>query len=301
MEPGTTVSAPVTKRILRPSRWVDRRRRLVNIVAMGAVSLATAVVLVPLVAVLWYTIGEGIAGLTWDFFTHVPAPVGEAGGGMVNAIVGSGIVVGLASLGAIPVGILAGIFISEYAAARLAAVIRFLTEVMLGLPSIVLGIFAYAVVVKPVGRFSAYAGAVALGIVMLPIVIKTTEEILRLVPRHIREAGLALGIPQWTVVVRIVLSAASRGILTGVLLAIARAAGETAPLLFTALNNRFWHTSLDQPIATLPVQIFTYAVAPYDDWHRQAWAGALVLIALVLLLSVALRLVVSRTNSGSEQ
>lgn len=220
---------------------------------------------------------------------------------MVNAIVGSGIVVGLASLGAIPVGILAGIFISEYAAARLAAVIRFLTEVMLGLPSIVLGIFAYAVVVKPVGRFSAYAGAVALGIVMLPIVIKTTEEILRLVPRHIREAGLALGIPQWTVVVRIVLRAASRGILTGVLLAIARAAGETAPLLFTALNNRFWHTSLDQPIATLPVQIFTYAVAPYDDWHRQAWAGALVLIALVLLLSVALRLVVSRTNSGSEQ
>jgi len=173
--------------------------------------------------------------------------------------------------------------------------------VMFGLPSILLGIFSYAVIVKPMGRFSAYAGAVALVIVMLPIITKTTEEILRLVPGHIREAGLALGIPQWVVVLRIVVRAASRGILTGVLLSIARAAGETAPLLFTALNNRYWHTSLDQPIATLPVQIFTYAVAPYEDWHRQAWAGALVLIGLVLLLSIALRLVVSRTHQEHQQ
>ncbi len=284
-----------------PSRWTELRRRLTNTVAMALVSLATVVVLIPLGAVLWYTIGEGISGLTWDFFTHLPAPVGEPGGGMANAIVGSGIVVGLASLVAIPIGILAGIFINEYARARLATVIRFLTEVMLGLPSIVLGIFAYAVVVKPMGRFSAYAGAVALSIVMLPIIIKTTEEILRLVPRHIREAGLALGIPHWAVVVRIVLRAAARGIVTGILLAVARAAGETAPLLFTALNNRFWHAGLDQPIATLPVQIFTYAVAPYDDWHRQAWAGALVLITLVLVLSILLRLVVSRTTFDSEQ
>lgn len=300
MESGTAVSSALSVRRVHPSRWVDVRRRITNIVALGAVAVATIVVLLPLVAVLWYTIGEGIAGLTWEFFTHLPTPVGEPGGGMANAIVGSGIVVGLAAIVAVPVGILAGIFISEYAAARLAAVIRFLTEVMLGLPSIVLGIFAYAVIVKPMGRFSALAGAVALSIVMLPIIIKTTEEILRLVPRHIREAGLALGIPQWVVVVRIVLRGAARGILTGILLAIARAAGETAPLLFTALNNRFWHSGLDQPIATLPIQIFTYAVAPYDDWHRQAWAGALVLIALVMVLSIVLRLVVSRTNLESD-
>ncbi|GIV55650.1 MAG: phosphate transport system permease protein PstA [Candidatus Kapaibacterium sp.] len=291
----------MNERRLQPSPWVERRRRIVNALGHGAVALATAMVLVPLVAVIWYTLREGIPGLTWDFFTQLPKPVGEPGGGMANAIVGSGIVVGLASIVAIPLGILAGIFISEYASARLAAAIRFVTEVMLGLPSILLGIFAYAVVVKPMGHFSAYAGAVSLAIVMLPIVIKTTEEILRLVPRHIREAGLALGIPQWVVVLRIVLRAASRGIVTGILLAVARAAGETAPLLFTALNNRFWHTTLDQPIATLPVQIFTYAVAPYEDWHRQAWAGALVLIGLVLVLSIILRLVVSRTHLEHEQ
>ncbi len=289
------------ERRLQLSPWVERRRRIVNVLGHAAVTLATAVVLVPLVAVVWYTLREGIPGLTWDFFTQLPKPVGEVGGGMANAIVGSGIVVGLASIVAIPLGILAGIFISEYASARFAAAIRFVTEVMLGLPSILLGIFAYAVVVKPMGHFSAYAGAAALAIVMLPIVIKTTEEILRLVPRHIREAGLALGIPQWVVVLRIILRAASRGIVTGILLAVARAAGETAPLLFTALNNRFWHTTLDQPIATLPVQIFTYAVAPYEDWHRQAWAGALVLIGLVLVLSIVLRLVVSRTHLEHEQ
>ncbi|RMF36465.1 MAG: phosphate ABC transporter permease PstA [Chlorobiota bacterium] len=289
------------ERRLQPSPWVEYRRRIVNALGHGVVALATVVVLFPLIAVIWYTLREGIPGLTWDFFTQLPKPVGEVGGGMANAIVGSGIVVGLASLVAIPLGILAGIFISEYASARLAAAIRFVTEVMLGLPSILLGIFAYAVVVKPIGHFSAYAGAAALAIVMLPIVIKTTEEILRLVPRHIREAGLALGIPQWVVVLRIILRAASRGIVTGILLAVARAAGETAPLLFTALNNRFWHTTLDQPIATLPVQIFTYAVAPYEDWHRQAWAGALVLIGLVLVLSIVLRLVVSRTHFEHEQ
>ncbi len=289
------------ERRLRISSWTEYRRHLVNTLGLGAVGIATVVVLIPLVAVIWYTVREGIPGLTWEFFTHLPTPVGEPGGGMANAIVGSGIVVGLAATVAIPLGILAGIFISEYATARLAATIRFVTEVMLGLPSILLGIFSYAVIVKPMGRFSAYAGAVALAIVMLPIVTKTTEEILRLVPGHIREAGLALGIPQWVVVLRIVVRTASRGILTGVLLSVARAAGETAPLLFTALNNRYWHTSLDQPIATLPVQIFTYAVAPYEDWHRQAWAGALVLIGLVLLLSIALRLVVSQTHQEHQQ
>ncbi len=218
------------ERRLQPSPWVEYRRRIVNALGHGVVALASVVVLFPLIAVIWYTLREGIPGLTWDFFTQLPKPVGEVGGGMANAIVGSGIVVGLASLVAIPLGILAGIFISEYASARLAAAIRFVTEVMLGLPSILLGIFAYAVVVKPIGHFSAYAGAAALAIVMLPIVIKTTEEILRLVPRHIREAGLALGIPQWVVVLRIILRAASRGIVTGILLAVARAAGETAPL-----------------------------------------------------------------------
>lgn len=281
---------------LRSSQRVMIRRRLTNAVALGATFLAMGVVVVPLVAVLWYTITEGLSGISWEFFTQLPKPVGEPGGGMANAIVGSGIVVGLAAIAAVPVGILAGIFISEFASSRIASAIRFVTEVMLGLPSILLGIFAYAIAVKPMGRFSAYAGALALSIVMLPIITKTTEEILRLVPQHIREAGLALGIPQWVVIVRIVLRAASRGVLTGVLLSIARAAGETAPLLFTALNNRFWSTALDQPIATLPVQIFTYAVAPYEDWHRQAWAGAVVLITLVLLLSIVLRLVVLRTQ-----
>ncbi|MCX7929639.1 MAG: phosphate ABC transporter permease PstA [Chlorobi bacterium] len=301
MEPGTTLPTSMTAERLQPSRWSQYRRRVMNAVGLGAVTLAMIAVVVPLCAVLWYTIGEGIAGINWEFFTHLPTPVGEPGGGMANAIVGSGIVVGLASLVTVPLGILAGIYITEYASARLAGAIRFFTEVMLGLPSIILGIFAYAVVVKPMGRFSAYAGACALSIVMLPIVIKTTEEILRLVPQHLREAGLALGIPQWIVIRSIVLRAASRGILTGVLLAIARAAGETAPLLFTALNNRFWHSGLDQPIATLPVQIFTYAVAPYEDWHRQAWAGALVLITLVMVLSIVLRLIVSRTHSTSDQ
>ncbi|MDW8075677.1 MAG: phosphate ABC transporter permease PstA [Bacteroidota bacterium] len=282
------------------SRWVYIRRRLSNVLALGGVTMALIIVLLPLGAVLWYTLVEGLSGLSWEFFTALPAPVGEPGGGMANAIVGSGIVVGCASLVAVPLGVLAGIFISEYASNRLAAGIRFITEVMLGLPSIILGIFAYSVVVKPMGHFSALAGACALAIVMLPIVTKTTEEILRLVPLHIREAGLALGIPQWVVITRIVLRAAARGILTGILLAVARAAGETAPLLFTALNNRFWSVALDQPIATLPVQIFTYAVAPYEDWHRQAWAGAVVLISLVLLLSFVLRVVVTRTQLDTE-
>lgn len=300
MECRTTLPAVGMNQPPRSSRLVMLRRRLTNIVALGIVSLAMVIVLLPLVAVLWYTITEGWSGLSWEFFTQLPKPVGEPGGGMANAIVGSGIVVGLAALAAVPLGILAGIFISEYASSWFASAIRFVTEVMLGLPSILLGMFAYAVVVKPMGHFSAYAGALALSIVMLPIITKTTEEILRLVPKHIREAGLALGIPQWVVIVRIVLRAASRGVLTGVLLSIARAAGETAPLLFTALNNRFWSTALDQPIATLPVQIFTYAVAPYEDWHRQAWAGAVVLITMVLLLSIVLRLVVSRTQLDSD-
>jgi phosphate transport system permease protein len=254
---------------------------------------AAALVVLPLVLVFGFLIYQGGSAVNLEFFTHMPKPVGEPGGGMANAIVGTLILIGLACCLGLPLGILGGLYLAESRDVRLPWVVRFLADVLNGVPSIVIGIFAYTLIVLPMKRFSALAGGFALGVIMVPIVLRTTEEIVRLVPASLREAGLALGLPQWKVTVRIVLATARAGITTGVMVAIARIAGETAPLLFTAFGNRFWHSGLDQPIAALAIQIFSYAISPFDDWHRQAWAGALVLISIVFLVSLAARLATS--------
>jgi phosphate transport system permease protein len=264
-------------------------RRVVNIAMSAATALAAGLVVLPLLLIFGFLMYQGVVALNVDFFTHLPKPVGEAGGGMANAIVGTLILVGLAACLGLPLGILGGLYLAESRDRRLPWVARFLADVLNGVPSIVIGIFAYGVAVLPFRRFSALAGGFALAIIMLPIVIRTSEELVRLVPSSMREAALALGIPEWKVLLRIVLPTARAGIITGVMVAVARVAGETAPLLFTAFGNRFWHQGLDQPIAALPLQIFAYAISPYDDWHRQAWAGALVLIGMVFVVSLAAR------------
>jgi phosphate transport system permease protein len=242
-----------------------------------------------LLLIFGFLMYQGVVALNVGFFTQLPKPVGEPGGGMANAIVGTLILVGLASCLGLPLGILGGLYLAESRDRRLPWIARFLADVLNGVPSIVIGIFAYGIAVLPFRRFSALAGGFALAIIMLPIVIRTSEELVRLVPASMREAALALGIPEWKVLLRIVLPTARAGIITGVMVAVARVAGETAPLLFTAFGNRFWHQGLDQPIAALPLQIFAYAISPYDDWHRQAWAGALVLIGMVFVVSLAAR------------
>ena len=224
----------------------------------------------------------------------MPKPVGEPGGGMANAIVGTLVLVGLGAAFAVPVGVGAGVWLAEYGRGRLAALVRYTADVLAGVPSIVVGVVAYGLVVVPMGHFSALAGGVALGILMLPTIVRSTEEVVLLVPRSYREASLALGAPRWRTIQEVVIPAASGGIVTATMLALARAAGETAPLLFTALGNRFWSLRLDQPIASLPVFIFDYARAPYEDWNRQAWTGALVLLILVTLMSAVLRLALRR-------
>jgi len=254
-------------------------------------ALAAVVVILPLILIFAFLLYKGASALNSDLFTQLPKPVGEPGGGMANAIVGSLILIGLAACLGLPVGILGGVYLAESRDRRLPWLVRFLADVLNGVPSIVIGIFAYTVIVLPMRRFSALAGGFALGIIMLPIVLRTTEELVRLVPASLREAALALGIPEWKVILRVVLPSARAGIITGVMVAVARIAGETAPLLFTAFGNRFWHGGLDQPIAALPLQIFAYAISPFDDWHRQAWAGAIVLIGMVLVASVAARVV----------
>jgi len=269
------------------TRW---RQRVSASMAVLTAAAAGAVIL-PLVLIFGFLLWQGASAINVDFFTHLPKPVGEVGGGMANAIIGTLILLGLASLLGLPIGILGGVYLAESRDRRLPWIVRFLADVLNGVPSIVIGIFAYTLVVLPMRRFSAVAGGVALAVIMLPIVVRTTEEMVRLVPASLREAGLALGVPEWKVVLRVVLPTARAGIVTGAMVAVARVAGETAPLLFTAFGNRFWHQGLDQPIAALPLQIFAYAIAPYDDWHRQAWAGALVLIALVLVVSLMARLV----------
>jgi len=266
-------------------------RRLVN-AAMGVVTGTSALVaILPLLLILAFLLSKGVSAINLDFFTRLPKPVGEPGGGMANAIVGTLILLVLAACLGLPTGILGGVYLVESRDRRLPWLIRFLADVLNGAPSIVIGIFAYTLIVLPMRRFSALAGGFALGIIMLPIVLRTTEELVRLVPASLREAALALGIPEWKTILRVVLPAARAGIITGAMVAVARIAGETAPLLFTAFGNRFWSVALDQPIAALPLQIFAYAIAPFDDWHRQAWAGALALIAMVLVVSVAARLV----------
>jgi phosphate transport system permease protein len=266
-----------------------RRRHTVNALMAGLVGLAAVLATLPLVVVLFYLLEKGWSSLQWHFFVSMPKPVGEVGGGMANAIVGTLILIGLASMVGLPIGIGAGLYLAEHRGSRLANATRFLSDVLNGLPSIVMGIFAWQFLVRPIGHFSAWAGSIALAAMMVPQVARTTEEIVRTVPVSLREAALALGYARWRTSLTIVLRTATAGVVTGALVAIARIAGETAPLLFTAFGNQFWSTKLNQPMAALPLQIFTYAVSPYDDWHAQAWAGALVLIALILVISLIAR------------
>lgn len=273
-------------------------RRGVNTVMGHLTAFAALLVVLPLILILGFLVYQGASAVNLDFFTRLPKPVGEPGGGMANAIVGTVILIGLASCLGLPLGVLGGVYLAESRDRHLPRVVRFLADVLNGVPSIVVGIFAYTVVVLPMRRFSALAGGFALAVIMLPIVLRTTEEMVRLVPASLREAALALGIPQWRVILRVVLPAARAGIITGVMVSVARIAGETAPLLFTAFGNRFWSHGLDQPIAALPLQIFAYAIAPYDDWHRQAWAGALVLIVLIFSSSLVTRIVTKGRYSG---
>jgi len=273
------------------------RRRATSYVMVALTCVAASLAIVPLVAILGYLIRQGAGALSLDFFTSMPRPVGEAGGGMANAIVGTLILIGIASAVGLPVGIGAGLYLAERGGTRLANLVRFLADVLNGLPSIVMGIFAWEFLVRPIGHFSALAGGAAIGAMMIPLVTRTTEEMVRTVPQSLREAALALGFPRWRTSLQIVLRTAMGGIVTGVLVAVARVAGETAPLLFTAFGNQFFSTKLTQPIAALPLQLFVYAISPYDEWHAQAWAGALVLIALVLVISVMSRFVV-RSKHG---
>jgi phosphate transport system permease protein len=272
------------------------RRHATSSLFVVLCALSVVIALVPLALVLFFVLSQGIRSVNVDFFTQMPKPVGEPGGGMANAIVGTLIVTGLGSLMAIPIGIVSGVYMAEYAQTRLASAVRFCADTLNGVPSIVIGVFAYGVAVLPFKQFSALAGGLALGIMMIPIIARTTEELLRLVPGTIREGALALGATRARAVFGVVLPAALPGIVTGIVLALARIAGETAPLLFTSFNNRYFTTRLTQPIGTLTVQVFTYAISPYQDWHRQAWAGALVLVTIVLTCSLVARLATRRVE-----
>jgi phosphate transport system permease protein len=257
-------------------------------------------VMLPLAAIFIYLVIRGIGSLDLAFFTQAPKPVGETGGGMANAIVGSGIVLGVGSVIGVPLGVGAGVYLSEYSRGQFGKLVRFTADVLNGVPSIVIGIAVYALLVLH-QHYSAFAGGVALGIMMIPTITRSTEEMLRLVPNAIREAALGLGIPQWRSTLSITLRTATSGVVTGIMLAFARVSGETAPLLFTALGNTFWSTKLDRPIAALPLQIYVYANSPYDDWHRLAWAGAFVLIALIVVTSASVRWIASRGFVGGVQ
>jgi len=276
-------------------RW---RRRLLNTVMLGCAATAAALTVSVLLLLLGFLVYKGGSSLTWAFFTQLPKPVGEAGGGMANAIVGSLKLLLLAAAVGLPTGFMAGLYVSEFASRPMATAVRYTADLLNGVPSIVVGIFVYTVIVIPTGHFSALAGGAALGVMMIPIMARSTEEFLRAVPQPLREASLALGAGRVTTIVRVVVPAASRGILTAAMLGLARVAGETAPLLFTALGNRFWSSGFGQPTASLPVMIFTYATSPYEEWHAQAWAAGLVLLAFVLLANVAARLLVPRRSAS---
>jgi phosphate transport system permease protein len=256
--------------------------------------LSICIAIIPLFLIFFYTLAQGISAINIDFFLHMPKPVGETGGGMANALAGTVILIGLGSAFGLPISILAGIYLAEYGDNAFGKTVRFLTDILSGVPSIVVGVVAYMLVVIPMKQFSALAGGVALGILMIPTATRTTEEMIKLVPHSFREAALALGIPRWKATLRIIVPTALKGITTGVLLSIARAAGETAPLLFTALGNRFWSTDIGHPIASLTVFIFDYAKAPFDDWNRQAWGAAFVLIVLIFLVNITFRFVTRR-------
>jgi len=269
-------------------------RKSLNMLMLTLTGVAAFAVVSVLVFILGYLVWNGGKSLNWDFFTKLPKPVGETGGGMANAIVGSLELLGLAAIMGLPVGLMAGVYLAEFGGKGFSFVIRYTTDLLNGVPSIVIGIFAYAVAVLPVKHFSTLAGGFALGVMVIPITVRSTEEFLRAVPGSLREGAMALGASKWRTIATVVLPAARGGIMTGMLLSLARVAGETAPLLFTAFSNRFWSTGLGQPVASLPVMIYTYAIAPYDDWHRQAWAAGLVLLGLVLAANIGCRMIVNR-------
>ena len=265
-------------------------RKIKSALAAGIAFLSALLVIAPLGLVFFHLLVNGAGSVNWDFFTRLPAPVGAVGGGMVNAIVGSLELLALAGAIGIPVGVLGGVYLAEYGSARINAILRFLADVLNGIPSITWGVVVYGLVVLRFKGFSGYAGGLALALIMIPLILRTTEEVVLLVPNGYREAALALGVSRWKTIVHIVMKTASKGIITGILLALARVGGETAPLLFTAFGNRFWNHDLSQPIAALPLQIFTYAISPYDDWHHQAWAGALVLVTGVFCVNIIIRI-----------
>jgi phosphate transport system permease protein len=272
----------------------DLRRRATSRAVEVLCAASVVLDLIPLALILFFVVSQGLPALRPEFFTQMPKPVGEPGGGMANAMVGTLILIGLATVLAVPVGVVSGVFLSEYRRSRLGAAVRFAADVLNGVPSIVIGIFAYSMAVLPFKRFTALAGGLALGVMMLPLIVRTTEELLRLVPESFREGALALGATRSRAVWTVILPAALPGIVTGILVALARVSGETAPLLFTSFNNGYFSTRLDQPIASLTVQVYTYANSPYEDWHRQAWAGATVLIAAILVFSLLARFVTRR-------
>jgi len=276
---------------------LNRRRHATSGIMISLTYLAAVLATLPLLLILFHLLKKGASSISLDFFTNMPQPVGEPGGGMANAIVGTLILIGIACAVGLPLGIGGGLFLLDNKGTRTANAVRFLSDVLNGLPSIVLGIFAWEFLVRPIGHFSALAGGIALGAMMIPLVTRTTEEMLSVVPNSLREAALALGYPRWRTSLSIVLRTALAGIVTGALVAIARIAGETAPLLFTAFGNQFWSTKIGEPIAALPLQIFTYAISPYVEWHSLAWAGALVLIGMVLIISIIAR-AVTRAKFG---
>lgn len=266
------------------------RRKVTNQVAGVLLGLAAIIAVVPLFSILWYVLKQGMSGISLTFFTHLPAPVGVPSGGMGNAVVGTLELVLIASLISIPIGLGAGIYLYEYGNNKLGAVIRFLSDILSGVPSIVVGLLVYVLVVLPMGGFSALAGGIALAIIMLPTLTRTTEQMIRLVPDSLREASLALGATRSQTLLKVVLPTAIRGITTGIMLAMARVMGESAPLLFTAFGSSFWNIKLDQPIAALPLQIYVYAISPYEEWHNQAWAGALTLVGIVMIITIIARI-----------
>jgi phosphate transport system permease protein len=277
---------------------VYRRRQVYNILAFFATALCAVLTIGVLFFILGYIFFHGVSSLDIDFFTKLPKPVGETGGGMANAIVGTLKLLGIATMVGVPIGFLGGVYLSEYGHNKIGFLVRYATDILNGIPSIVIGIFAYTVLVLPFKRFSVLAGGFALGIMMIPIAVRSTEEFMKIVPHSIRESGLALGLARWKVILFIVIPTAFRGLLTGILLDLSRVAGETAPLLFTSFSNRYWSENIMEPTASLPVMIFTYAISPYEDWHNQAWAAALVLMILVLSVNSLARILLGQ-NQGT--
>ncbi len=269
-------------------------KRVTNVLMFGLTGLCTVTTVGVLLFILGYLLWNGASSINWAFFTHLPAPVGETGGGMANAIVGSAKILLLATLTGVPIGFLGGVYLSEHASPAAASVLRYMTDLLNGVPSIIVGLVVYTLIVHPMKHFSALAGSAALGIMMIPIAVRSTEEFLRAVPQSLRDAAIALGATKWQATTSVVIPCAMRGIVSGTMLNLARVAGETAPLLFTALSNQFWSPGWLHPTATLPVVIFTYAISPYEDWHRQAWAGGLVLVVLVLAINVSAHLALGR-------